>query len=485
MQASPGISRRRRRFEKHSAENSGVQIRPQFPFVVMGPNDSATITGTAATALLRNYVAGQSGQDLRGQLAIRHPECSQDEIDEAVQDACRCFLDEAEGIGDPNQIHVWLRTAAHRILSREIGRQRREIATDPATETLENVAVDHTGPVEELIALEDDAEVEALVRIVSVSLPQRKRDVFALYSAGLMRAEIAERLGLPERTVKRDIREIVERARAVVTRLAGGGCRRGEPLVVRFVCGVSAPEETTLAREHLARCARCAAFHERLLAWRGKAGAMLPVPVAEGASPGILERLAQKSAGAFSSLKQHVLDNAAQLKQHASTTYYRAVDPTPLAAARPGTVAAVLASCVAITGSAATYCVQQGVNPLGAANGLIASSDEPEAPRSEATEEPQPPTYTPAEPKPSETPPQPEATEALEPEPKPEPKPEKASPVGDINEPVHTHYMARSEEEPKPTYEDPDEPAPVAGSSPEPAAIPTGSGPQFGGPGGP
>jgi RNA polymerase sigma factor (sigma-70 family) len=447
----------------------------------MGPDDSATITATDATALLRNYVGGESGRDLRGQLAVRHPECSQDEIDEAVQDACRCFLDEAEGIGDPDQIHVWLRTAAHRILGHEVGRQRREVATDPATETLENMAVDHTGPVEELIALEDDAELEALVRIVSVSLPQRKRDVFALYAAGLMRAEIAERLGLPERTVKRDIREIVERARAVVTRLAGGGCHRGEPLVVRFVCGVSAAEESEQAREHLARCTRCDAFHERLLAWRGKAGAMLPAPVAEGASPGVLERLAQKSVDASSSLKQYVLDGAAQLKQHASTTYYRAVDPTPLAAVRPGAVAAVLASCVAITGSAATYCVQQGVNPLGAATGLIASSDQPEAPPSDAANEAQPPTYTPAEPPPSETPPQPEAPE---PEPKREPEPEMASPVSDRYEPVHPRYQAASEEEPKPTYEDPDEPASVEGSSPEPAAIPASSGPQFGGPGG-
>jgi hypothetical protein len=115
---------------------------------------------------------------------------------------------------------------------------------------------------------------------------------------------------------------------------------------------------------------------------------------------------------------------------------------------------------------------------------LIASTDEPEAPPSEGSDpEPQAPTYTPVEPAPSETAPPPEA--APEPEPKPEPEPEKASPVSDNYEPVHTHYMAASEEEPTPTYEDPDEPAPVEGSSREPAPIPTGSGPQFGGPGGP
>jgi RNA polymerase sigma factor (sigma-70 family) len=447
----------------------------------MDPDRSATITTDDAPALLRSYVDGASGRDLRAQLAARHPECSPEEIEDSVQAACRCFLDEAEGIADPNQVHVWLRTAAHRILGHETERQRREVATDPAADGLESIAVDDTGPVEELIALEDDAELEALVRVVSSSLSQRRRDVFALYAAGCRRTQIAQSLGLPERTVKRDIREIVDRARAVVARLAGGGCRRGEPLVVRLVCGISTPDESAQAREHLSRCTRCEAFSERLISWREKAGAMLPAPVAEGASPGVLERLAQKPADAFSSLKQHALDGVAQVKQHAAASYYRAVDPTPLAAARPGTVAAVLASCVAITGSAATYCVEQGMNPLAPARALIASTDESEAPSTETPDaEPQAPTYTPAEPAPSETPSQSEVTEAAE----PQPEPEKASPVSDNYEPVHTRYMAASEEEPTETYEEPNEPAPVE-SSPQPAAVPAGSGPQFGGPGGP
>lgn len=51
---------------------------------------------------------------------------------------------------------------------------------------------------------------------------------------------------------------------------------------------------------------------------------MLPAPVAEGASPGALGRIAESST-----------ERLAALKQHATTTYYRAVGPTPLAAARP------------------------------------------------------------------------------------------------------------------------------------------------------
>ena len=98
-----------------------------------------TITIDSASALLRPYVNGASGRDLRAQLITRHPECSPDEIEDAVQAACRCFLDEAESISEPNQVHVWLRTAAHRILGHESERQRREVVTDPAAGGLESI----------------------------------------------------------------------------------------------------------------------------------------------------------------------------------------------------------------------------------------------------------------------------------------------------------------------------------------------------------
>lgn len=55
-----------------------------------------------------------------------------------------------------------------------------------------------------------------LVEKVSSSLPERGRDVFALYGAGYKRPEIADRLGISEREVKRDLRVIMDRARAVV-----------------------------------------------------------------------------------------------------------------------------------------------------------------------------------------------------------------------------------------------------------------------------
>ncbi len=435
----------------------------------MDSDPSTTIPANGTDALLDSFVRGERGGKLRTQLATRYPECSAEQVEEAVQYACKAFLDEAVGVAGPGAIYAWIRTAAFRYLNREADRHRRELSVDPVEDGIAAFAAEEPGPAEELIALEDNADLAMLVEEVSSSLPDRRRDVLSLYGAGYRRPQIADRLGLSERTVKRDLLAIMEQARATLARLVGGGCDRGEPLVVRFVCGVSTPDESAQAREHLSHCERCTLLSEKLIAWREKAGAMLPAPVAEGASPGVLERLAQKSADGFSSLKQHVLDSGVQIKQHAATTYYRAVDPTPLAAARPGTVASVIASCIAISGGA-TYCVERGVDPLGAAKGLIASAPESEPePTSAPPAESEGPTYTPAEP-PVEEAPAPEPAPEPEPEPEPQPQPEPEP------EPAPPPFEPAAE--PEPTYE---APAP----EPEPAPVPQNAGPQFGGPGGP
>src|SRR5204863_2772679 len=62
-------------------------------------------------------------------------------------------------------------------------------------------------------------------------------------------------------------------------------------------------------------------------------------------------------------LGDRIGDATAHVKQHATSVYYRAVDPTPLAGVRPGAAAATLAGCLAI-GGGATYCLQQGVGPI-------------------------------------------------------------------------------------------------------------------------
>lgn len=463
------------------AASEGATFSPSRPVEVMASDSApASTTENGIDALLQSLVRGQRGEALRAQLALRYPETSPDAIEEAVQYACKSFLDEAEGIVAPGQVYAWIRTAAFRSLGREADRHHREVAVDPAEDGLDRISADEASPAEELIELEDDADLELLVREVSSSLSERRRDVLALYGAGYKRPQIADRLGLPRRVVKRDIEAIMDEARATIARLSGGGCDRGEPLILRFICGISTPEESEKAREHLSQCGRCELFSERLVAWRDKAGAVLP-PAAEGASPGVVRHLADSAGEKLSTLKQHVLDGGTQVKQHAAATYYRAVDPTPLAAARPGTAAAVIASCLAISGGAATYCVQAGVDPIGAARGLVASTEDSQP--EQKTPQPEPetttPTYTPVEPTPAAEEPTPEPEPTPQPEaeaqPKPQPEPEPPPPE-DSFEPVSPAYQS-SETESESSYE-PTEEAPAPGPAPAPAS----SGPQFGGP---
>lgn len=460
-----------------TAVSEGSTFSPSRPVEPMASNSvTAGTADTGTDALLQSLVRGKRGEALRAQLTARYPEIWVEEVEEAIQYACKSFLSEAEGIRDPGQVYTWIRTAALRYLNREANRRRREIPIDPVTMEKGRIVEDAAGPAEELIELEDDADLEMLVGEVSSSLSERKRDVLALYGAGYKRPQIADRLGVPERVVKRDLLTIMDEARATLARLAGGGCERGEPLVMRMACGISSPDESAQARKHLSHCRRCEMLSERLIAWREKVGAMLPAPVAEGASPGVVRRIADSAGEKLSALKQHVLDGSAQVKQHAASTYYRAVDPTPLAAARPGTVGAVIASCLAIGGGAATYCVNAGVDPLGAAQGLIAGSPESESEQAPLEAESTGPTYTPAESPAGEEPePAAEPTPQPEPEPQPKPQPEPEPQPADSFEPVTPAYQS-SESESESSYETSEAPAP------EPAPAPASSGPQFGGP---
>lgn len=452
----------------------------------MDSQRSATIRSNGDGTSLLGLVQGERARALRAQLADWHPECSPEEVEDAIQTACKRFLEHAEGITAPGEVYTWIRTTAHRLLNRETARHAYEFGVERIDERIADIPDEDAGPEEELIGLEDDADLAALVEEVNASLPERRRDILALWVAGERRPDIADRLGLSQRKVKRELLEIMDEARVVLARMAGGGCRYGEPLVLRSVCGLATSTEETHIRQHLARCGRCEILSERLIAWREKAGAMLPAPVAEGAQPGVVERVMQGAADRLAAAKEQIFDGGAQLKQHATAavTHYRPVDPTPLAAARPGTVAAVVASCLTIGGGAAAYCVEKGMDPLAPAKGAIAAvsgeeSSAPPPPEHEA----QAPVYTPAESPVTEGPP---ATESPPPEAEEQPtqEPVEASPVPDNFEPTRPPYMAEEEDSgPVESEEAANEPASIE-SSRQPDAVPAGAGPQFGRPGG-
>ena len=452
----------------------GTTFAPRFPVVVMGLDQSPMIVSEEAASLLREYVAGERGQKLRTQLVSRHPNRSIEEIEEAIQTACKCFLEEAEGIEAPGQVYTWIRTAAHHALNREEEYRGWVDPADPTGEDLSTASGEEAGPEQEVIANEEESELAELVREVAECLPERKRDVLALYGAGYKRPQIASRLGMSRRRVKRDLLEIMDRARGVLAHRVGGGCEHGEPLVMRLACGLATPSESEQARRHLSRCGQCEHFNERLAAWREKVPAALPFPAADQANPGVLERAAHKVAEGADALKQQIFDGGTQLKQYAATGYYRVVDPTPFAAARPGTVAAVVAGCITLGGGAATYCVERGVDPMGAARGLIVASEEseqqPEEPPPEPAETPPPPIELPVEeeaPVAEEAPP---PVEVEEPAPEPPPPPPPPEQSFEPSSPEYSATEASASE------------ATSTASNSEPAPVPAGSSPEFGGP---
>ena len=290
---------------------------------------------------------------------------------------------------------------------------------------------DHRAPAAEIAAIrrEDEAEILRVTRVVVESLSERQRDVAALHTRGLHRREIAERLQLSQRVVKRSMEQVLAIGRDELIKLAGHGCDDGEGLVARFAFGLAGAREARLAQLHLATCPRCGAMYERLDLWREKVAVLLPVPVVTQGQGHLVERVAQIGSDALTSAPSHAAEPTGAIRRHASSAaayvreqlasaYYRAVDPTPLAGTRPGAVAAAIAGCLAV-GGGATYCVQQGADPIVALTGAAAPAHHHHkrkaAPkRAHAAQAQAPPVVTPTitAPTPTPTPTQPSQSQA-------------------------------------------------------------------------
>lgn len=373
-----------------------------------------------------------AGQQLRAQLAVRNPDCALDQIEDGLQAACDRFLrGYCRGTSD-DEIFTWLRTTAHRWIGHQRRDRRLEVLVDPAAGGPLDQAVE-SAPDSELIRQEVEHDRGQLVQAIVAELSDRQRLVLALHVRGEKRPRIASRLAVSPRVVKRDIEAVMAVARTAIGRLAGGGCADGELLVMRRAYGLATPIEAAQARRHLSDCSRCAEFAGRLDHWREGAAAILPAPATvEHANPGRL-------ADALAALRQHVADGGLQLKQQATTTYYRVADPTPLAGIRPGAVGAVVGACLLGT-SAYTYCTEHGVNPLTAVPGLVESAPDQPAERAETTTPAEPPPVTVEPPTTTPTPEQaPVVTEqAAAPPPEPEPAPEPVTPAEQIEPSTYT-----------------------------------------------
>jgi RNA polymerase sigma factor (sigma-70 family) len=359
-------------------EEGGANFVPGASIEAVAITNGARPGPQVTRGLIEHIASGQLGGKLRSQVASWHPGVSRDEVDEAFQEACltahRSCRGQTEG-----EVFTWLRTTTHRELAhmerRARTRSRREMPTDVAAVDFQ-LAVAGQRPEDLLIAREDNEEIGRVTQAVLARLSERQRQIVALYGRGFRRPAIAEHLGMTPRSVKRALERIMAEARDELLDLAGRGCEAGEPLVARLAFGLAGPRETRQAQLHLASCPTCGALYERLDLWREKVAAVLPVPIAEQAHPGIIERALHGAADTLSHARQRLSDGAGtardhaaegvtHAKQHAAATYYRAIDPTPLAGVRPGAAAATVAGCLALGGSA-TYCVELGIDPTSA-----------------------------------------------------------------------------------------------------------------------
>lgn len=357
----------------------GANFGPECSSERMGVSTAHRPGRETTRALLEKIAAGEAALKLRRQVIAWNPGATEDQVEDAFQEACaraeRSCRGQAEG-----EVYTWLRTTTHRCLGRMRERRARERIDDQPIEELESAAPSEPGADVAVLEREKHAEVETVARVVLAHLSQRQLDVAALHSKGLRRREIAERLQTSPRVVKRLMEQVLAIGRAELAEMAGRGCDAGHDDVARFAFGLAGPREARRAQLHLATCERCGAMYERLEMWREKVAALLPVPPVAEAHTHVVERVVSAGTDLVSGAPPQVADSQAGLRRHVSTAlghlreqaaaaYYRTVDPTPLAGARPGAVAAAVAGCLAIGGSA-TYCVQQGASPLTALSGL-------------------------------------------------------------------------------------------------------------------
>lgn len=442
---------------------------------------------------LARIAEGPSVARLASSLRRSHPRRSDDEIEDAIQHAFERSYARCDSESE-RKVYSWLwRTADRRLCDRG-----RELAREVPAAADSNVwlrAVEERGPQETLEEADEERNLVALFQQLAGELPPRQRSVLALHARGRERRALAEDLGVSERIVKRSLEHIHARARELVSDRCGSGCEQGTQGVCRLAFGLAAGSEARRAQLHLMSCPTCQAFHERLAWWREAAAGVVPVPVTHELDPTLAERTLGRLADAAlgvkqqlfdtgSSIRQHASDGAASVKTQAAATYYRGSDPTPLAAVRPGPVAAVIVSCLTVAGGGA-YCVDQGIDPIRVLAGAGGQEEQRPAPPPQdepalaAPEQGLPPAATPppaVQPAPAPAPPAPPPTP-----PPASPVPEPAAPPPPAPPDEFDPASSAAAGIPQPTSgassSPAPEPAPVG-----PAPAPSGGGGEFGGP---
>ena len=365
-------------------EETGANVVAQPSSCCMATHAPHATGPRRTIQLLEEIAGGQRAVTLQRQVALLNRGSTREQVEEAFQEACLRATDRCHG-QTMAEVYVWLRKTTASIVKDTRERRKREVLVDHSA--IEFALPDTTAiaPDEALIKREDHKELDVLTRAILDRLCERERTIAILHSHGYQRKEIAERLGLSTRVVKRSVEEVLAAGRNQLAKFTGYGCADGHELVARYAFGLAVGREAASAQAHLATCPRCGAMYERLDVWRERVAALLPVPPVAAGHRDAVEHIVHVGADAVTGyarprtgLRRHLADVAGHARDQVTAASARAVDPTPLAGARPGTIAAAVAGCIAI-GGGATYCVKQSVGPL------VGFADRPIAARSSPT----------------------------------------------------------------------------------------------------
>jgi hypothetical protein len=330
-------------------------------------------------------------------------------------------------------------------------------ASDPQSGELARVAA---APVDDQVLGELDAEnYRSIIR----SLSPRQRAVAKLrFDWGLPTGQIAELLGIEVDRCYRDLKRATAKVRRRARKVqAGEHVREWEDLFHCYLAGGASAAQQAEAQLLLDTNPQARSIAVAMYRQTRQLGELMPMPALGEAAAGHGSRVAEL----FEASRQQLADAVGGAKQQTVAAVAR-VDPTPLVGARPGAATAAIIGCLAIGGGAATYCVDQDINPL--ARLPVVGEREPQdrkPPPAKNAQEP-PPAPSPA----TVTPPTP-APVATTPAAAPSPPP--APPSSTPTQPPPEPPAPQPEPQPEPT------PAPVEFGEPASAPpAPAGSEPQ-------
>jgi RNA polymerase sigma factor (sigma-70 family) len=296
---------------------------------------------------------------------------------------------------------------------------------------------DEGASVEEQVVTRDQARI---ARELLDSLDERQRDVLKLrWDLQLSGAEVRAALGLSERQYQRLTEEGAAAIAERVEQLQNGSwSRRQRSLLAACLVrvtddgdrrvGIASDRQRKEAQRLLESDPHVAALFAEVRATLRRGAALLPLPAL----------LTDGDALAASRLTELALQARAQLtdlaqtaKQHATSLYLRAADPTLLTTPRPGTAVAAVAASLALTGGA--YSAHRQLTAPTPAAQTAAATDRPPvtapAPALQPTPASAPKPHTHPRRKPPSPPPppvdqppiQPQAPQPTEPPPTPPP----------------------------------------------------------------